>query len=393
MPKCFSAVITGGEPLLNMPTSLVCVELARSNNMEVNMNSSLTLLTAERAGALRKAGLKHILTSILGPTPEIHDSITQSRNSFRLLLNGIKVAQNAGISVSVNMVVSSLNVEHVRSTAEVAVGFGVKIFNATKAGCPGNCQDFSSLSLSQEQVVQFLNDLCWVNQHLGIGVNTLEPIPLCGLRGVEKPELFVARRCVAGVTTMTVSYDGSVRPCSHLDIPYGNLLQEDLKIIWGRMDPYCTGIQIPNECKECPLLPTCGSGCRMEAKTRTGKINGLDPYSITQDAPWVAERVKKGNKSIKTMVSPVFRTAKFRLRQENFGGVAALGKNRIVLLDQSGFRVVCQLKPETIYDISDSSIDWGGLAPDQFVAGLASRDMVYLTQKGGDAICPVSKVC
>ena len=384
--EVFNVVITGGEPLLNMPASLACIELARSSNMGVNMNSSLTLLTTEKAIALRMAGLKHILTSILGPTPEIHDSITKSQNSFRLLLNGIRVAQDAGISVSANMVVSSLNVEHVRTTAEVVSGLGIKTFNATKAGCPGNCRDFFDLSLSQKQVVRFLNDLCWVRQHLEIEVDTLEPIPLCGLYGVEHPELFTTRRCVAGITTMTVSYDGPVRPCSHLDLSYGNLLQEDFKTIWDRMDLWREGFQIPGECKTCPLFPMCGAGCRMEAKTRTGKINDLDPYSIPHHALEMAKGIKErraGNVP-KTETLTSFRTVKFRLRQESFGGVVALGGNKMVLLDQHGFEIVRQFRSETVYEISDPTIDWRGLKPDQFVVSLVSRGMVSSVKKGGD---------
>jgi len=376
--EVFNITVTGGEPLLNMAASLVCVESAKERNMSVNMNSSLTPLNKIKAEALKKAGLGHILTSILGPTPEVHDAITQRPNSFRLLIDRVKVAQDAGIKISANMVVSQLNIDHVRATAEVVANLGIKYFSATKAGCPGNCSDFSVFQLSHPQLTRFLNDLCWCNKNLGIEVDTLEPIPLCGLQGVDRPELFINRKCTAGITTMTVSYDGSVRPCSHIDLSYGNLLQEDFQTIWDKMKPWSKGEQIPSKCRACPLLTVCGSGCRMEAKSRTGHLNDLDPYTVEENVKAVLEYLKNTQKN--TVVPPKeflgFRTKQFRTRSESFGGVIALHGNKRVFFDEYGFKVIQQLLPDSSYDLNDPRINWNGLDPKEFVSGLFTRGVV-----------------
>ena len=240
--EVFNVSITGGEPLINWSTTLAGVRFAYLKDMGVGLNSNLVLLNKEKAKDLKQAGLKHVLTSILGPDAEIHDSITQRKGSFRKLIEGIKVAHDVGIKVSANMVISQLNHGYVIKTAQMVAELGIKNFMATKAGCPGNCSDFSHLQLSQSQLVKFLNDLCWVHENLGLFVDSLEPIPFCGLYGVNHPELFTSRRCNAGVMTATVSYNGSVRPCPHLDMSYGNLLTEDLSTIWARMDPWSQGV-------------------------------------------------------------------------------------------------------------------------------------------------------
>ena len=386
--EVFSIVITGGEPLLNMKTCLTLIEMARSKNMEINMNSNITLLTKNKADSLRKAGLKHILTSILGPTPNIHDSITQRLNSFKSLIKGVKTAQDAGIQVSANMVVSQINVGYVKATAEVVANLGIKSFSATKAGCPGNCTDFSNLAVNQDQLTQLLNDLCWVRNHFKIHVDTLEPIPICGLYNVERPEIFTSRRCVAGITTMTVSYDGSVRPCSHIDISSGNLLKEDFSTIWTRMDLWSKGLYIPDECKTCSLLLLCGAGCRMEAKTRTGNIKSLDPYSSLGHIPEMSGYMKKigSKKSAQPKILTNFRTAKFRIRKEYFGGVVALKDNSRVFLDKNGFKVLSQLLPNTEYALDDLKIDWEGINPSQFISRLYLRKVLLLIKKGGDLL-------
>jgi len=375
--EVFNISITGGEPLLNYPATLAGIKEARARKMGVGLNSNLVLLTSDMASNLKQAGLEHILTSILGPTAEIHDSITQRRNSFKCLMDGVSIAREAGIRVSANMVVSQLNCDCVIETAKVVAGLGIKNFMATKAGCPGNCSDFSHLQLSQSQMIRFLNDLCWVHENLGLEVDSLEPIPFCGLYGVSRPELFTSRRCNAGVMTATISYDGSVRPCPHFDESYGNLLVEDLDTVWARMDSWSQGIQIPVECSKCPMLNICGSGCRMEAKTSTGRVDGLDSFTAISHVPEMIKIIVKPSERIQAQV---FRTSSFRIRKEAFGGVVVSGK-RNVFLDDRGFAVLVQLKPGVVYDISRMTIDWKGLDPERFISGLAFRHVVSFSIK------------
>ncbi len=375
--EVFNVSITGGEPLLNFTTTLSSIEYARSMNMGVGLNSNLVPLTVEKARSLKRAGLDHTLTSILGPTPEIHDSITQRQGSFRKLVEGIKNAQDAGIRVSANMVVSQINHGQVIETAKFVAKLGINNFMATKAGCPGNCSDFSHLQVNRPQLIQFLNDLCWIHENLGLHVDSLEPIPYCGLYGVKHPELFTSRRCNAGVTTATISYDGSVRPCPHLDTSCGNLLKEDLGTIWAKMDPWSQRVNVPTECSTCNMLNMCGSGCRMEAKTSTGKINGLDSLTALDHVEEMIEAIKLSKKHPQKVSIGCFKTPIFRLRREAFGGVFVSSNNN-VFLDHNGFAVLSQLKSETTYNIVTKTIDWWGLDPQEFVWGLARRNAVSL---------------
>jgi len=373
--EVFQITITGGEPLMNYPTTLSCIELARCMDMAVGLNSNMVPLNKKRAVELKQAGLNHILTSILGPNAEIHDRITQRPSSFKRLISAVKIAHDAGLRISANMVVSQLNFDQVKATAEIVAGLGIKSFMATKAGCPGNCSDFSQIAPSHAQLVMFLNDLCWVHDHLGLHVDTLEPVPLCGLHGVKRPDLFTNRKCTAGVTTMTVSYDGSVRPCSHLDESYGNVLMEDLDVIWARMDPWSQMFQTPTECSSCEMLNRCGSGCRMEAKTRTGEINGLDPFAKIEHVKEMTEILTTLQKPSEIILVKDFKTTKFKLRCEDFGGVCVAGRTH-AYLDHRGFEVLKQLDEETVYSLTTPNIDWKGLDPQKFVSGLIRRRVV-----------------
>ena len=70
-----------------------------------------------------------------------------------------------------------------------------------------------------------------------------------------------------------------------------------------------------------------------------------------------------------------FKTPKFKLRKEVFGGVFVSGK-RNVFIDDRGFAVLSQMKSETTYDLATMIIDWNGLDPEKFVSGLAYRQAV-----------------
>lgn len=373
--EVFNLTITGGEPLMNFPLTLQTIKNARLLNMKVGLNSNLVLLSREKAELLKRAGLTHVMTSILGPTAEIHDALTQRKGSFRRLIAGIYNAHRAGVRVSANMVVSQLSCEHVIKTAKLIAQLGIRNFMATKAGCPGNCCDFSHLAINRQQLLKFLNDLCWIKENLDLNIDTLEPVPFCALRGVSHPEFFTSRRCNAGVTTATISYDGSVRPCPHLDISYGNLLTEDFSTVWERMRPWSDGFQVPKECSGCELLNVCGSGCRMEAKMNSGRINGPDPFAVMNYVNDITEVISRSRSISEKVAVRRFRTPNFRLRQEAFGGVFLSGK-RHVFLDTKGFYVLSQLKPLTTYDLETMKIDWHGLDARKFISGLARRNAV-----------------
>jgi radical SAM protein with 4Fe4S-binding SPASM domain len=315
--EVFNIVVTGGEPLLNFQTCITCIRSAKAKRIGVSMNSNVVLLTLKKAELLAEAGLKHILTSVLGPTADIHDKLTQRQGSFKKLMVGIKNAQSAGINVSANMVITQLNFAHIRSTAELVKSLGITNFTATRAGCPGNCPDFSKFALSRDQLIQYLNTLVQVNKELGLDIDALEPTPYCGLHGVTDPIQFTSRKCCAGLTTMTVSYDGTVRPCSHFDESCGNLLIEDLATVWSRMDPWRQGENIPDECKVCVLLPLCCGGCRMEAKTRGGGVNKLDPYATPEHALKMEQVIRSSFESSSRVELPRFKTVTFKYDKEH----------------------------------------------------------------------------
>lgn len=371
--QVFRVTITGGEPMMNYDVLIETARQARLRGMSVGLNSNLILLNEKRVLELKEVGINHILTSILGPSSLVHDEIAQAKGSFNLLIEKMKVAKIGGIEVTTNMVVSKLNLDYVYQTAKMLHELGLTKFIATKVGCPGNCSDFSEFRLSQVEMEKYLFDLSRIHNELGMVVDILEPIPYCALTKVPNFELFAKRHCTAGVSTFTVSYDGTVRPCSHVDVQLGNILNESITDVWSRMSSWRNGDYVPVRCKTCQALQLCGAGCRMEGKTFNGCLSDEDPYIDYSSVPSIIkllqQRQKQNSDDVQRfMIKPI------KLRLEEFGAVICLGSN-VTCIDHNGLSVISQLEPKVIYDLSssDSKINWAGIDPQGFVRGLIFR--------------------
>lgn len=380
--KVFDITATGGEPLLNKKGLRVLLKEARDLEMGVSINTTLSPLNLSDIRGLKKSGMKSVLTSILGPNAKIHDDITQQRGSFDRTVNGIKLAMKENIYVVANMVVTKLNLNYLRETAVFITSLGIKKFIATKAGCPGNCNDFSKFSLDTQQFRDYLKEIYGIAQDLNVGIDALESYPLCGIQDVKISKMLVDRKCLAGVTTFTIATDGSVRPCPHLDVSYGNIFQEEIPTIWNRMQEWRDGSLLPQTCKRCKILSLCGGGCRMEAKMRFGSLSALDPYSAPDNIEIFVHELKKEPKKEDSKNIHTFSLNNFRWRKEYFGGIIVVDRKTRVYLDKVGMEALMQIRKGKIYGIDSKELNWFSIeSPIEFLSELARKKVISINPR------------
>lgn len=376
--QVFDITFTGGEPLMAFDILTSCIQQAREGDINVHLNSNLLLLTTSRARKLREIGLKSVITSLMGPNAETYNAIAQHPSAFDRVVRNIKVAQDAGLNVLANMVVTKINLHQVKDTARFAYSLGIRKFSATKASRPGNCNDFSGYALTVSEFRSYLQDLSEVGAELGINVNALEGYPLCGVKDLETHSFASHKRCTAGINSMAVGSDGSVRPCPHFDLSYGSLITEDLPTVWERMNDWRAGTFLPVGCKACQLLGVCGGGCRMEAKVCCGNPSAPDPYCVPEDVNYALQSLQNHLKSQpKEMVSVGksgwFNVLQHRCRKEPFGMIVYITGRPHTLLNCAGTQVFQQMQVSTAYQVGDERIQWGTINPLNFVNGLIIR--------------------
>ena len=244
------------------------------------MNSNLTLFDDSFIDFLAKSQIT-VLTSCPSAIPESFKKLTGVDNYESFAANVQKMV-SAGVKFSVNMVITKDNLHEIRTSAKAMKDLGCKSFAATPMGLNMTYPRLDLL-LSIQEIQSVINDLLWIEEHLDLYVDVMEALPKCVFseKILSEKHSFLNRKCQAGRTVISVSCNGDVRPCAHNPISYGNILQEDLKDIWKKMQDWRTAKFVPDDCKTCSWLNRCNGGCRTSSKTINGEWNSRDMWATT----------------------------------------------------------------------------------------------------------------
>jgi len=328
--KVFEIVITGGEPFLNKLGMFRMLDrIEEKEFMSATINSSLLGMTTTDAKQLsRYRCLRGVLTSIMGPSEEIHDRISGHSGSFRKTIDGVETLRDLQISVSANMVVSRLNKNYIEQTAALCKELGVSIFNATRATSPTNCPDFSPYALDLAELREYLSILGEASRKNDIPVGVLTVYPLCGVRDVSKYFMTAGRRCSAGITVAAISPSGELRACTHLQEGVGSIFSESLSTLWNKLISWRDGSLLPMTCKNCKALGICGGGCRADAQVINGSLCADDPLISEKDVDIAIKEYQlftEENQFNAEIPPLLIVNPDLRWRNESFGSVCFLG--------------------------------------------------------------------
>lgn len=277
--KIFSVIVTGGEPLIKKELTKKVITLLKENDTRVALNTNLTLADDNFIQFLKDQNVG-VLTSC--PSGE-NNSFAKlvGIDNYKVFESKVKKLVDAGVKCTVNMVVTKDNLHEIRLTAEKMKALGCKSFAATPMGLNVEYPRFALL-LSVEEVRKVVADLLWIEENLKMKVDILEALPKCVFQEeiLKDKHHFLNRKCQAGRTVIAVSCNGDVRPCAHNPYSYGNLLEEDLRDIWKKMDEWRSTKYIPEECKDCTWLHRCNGGCRTSAKVFNGDWDKKDMWCV-----------------------------------------------------------------------------------------------------------------
>lgn len=290
----FSVVISGGEPLINRDLTQKLITLFKNNDVQVHLNSNLTLFDDSFIDFLAKSQIT-VLTSCPSAIPESFKKLTGVDN-YELFAANVQKMVSAGVKFSVNMVITKDNLHEIRTSAKAMKDLGCKSFAATPMGLNMTYPRLDLL-LSIQEVQSVIDDLLWIEEHLDLYVDVMEALPKCVFseKILSKKHSFLNRKCQAGRTVISVSCNGDVRPCAHNPISYGNILQEDLKDIWKKMQDWRTAKFVPDDCKTCSWVNRCNGGCRTSSKTINGEWNSRDMWAtspLKTQPPLISEPIE-----------------------------------------------------------------------------------------------------
>lgn len=148
---------TGGEPTLRKDL----VELVKySDWFLTRLNTNGVLLTKKLCKELYEASLDSVQVTLYSNNPEIHNKLVGAPN-FDKTVQSIKNAIQAGLNVSINTPLCSLNKDYV-STLIFAKDLGVIYASSSGLIVTGNAKKEESVStqLTKEEITKVLKDAC-----------------------------------------------------------------------------------------------------------------------------------------------------------------------------------------------------------------------------------------
>ena len=242
--KCRAAGIpqltfTGGEP--TMRNDLVSLVHA-AQWFVTRLNTNGRMLTSALCKDLRAASLDAVQITFYSADEAVHNELV-GVDGYTDTVNGIKNALAAGLNVSLNTPLCSLNKDY-RATVEFAYGLGIRYLTCSGLIPAGNAAESASKSvrLTPEELTEVLRPAMDFALSHGMEVNFTSPgwldeDTLTGLGFAQIPS------CGACLSNMAVAPDGTVLPCQSWLTGHG--LGHILRTPWNRIwrSPECCAIR------------------------------------------------------------------------------------------------------------------------------------------------------
>lgn len=257
--KCKEANIpqltfTGGEPT----TRKDLVELIDYSRWFVTrLNTNGVLLTKDLCSQLYRASLDSVQITLYSDNPEIHNKLVGAEKHHKTI-EGIKNAIEAGLSVSINTPLCTMNKEYV-NTLKLLKKLGVTYVTCSGLIMTGNATKEESIStqLSEKELYQILCDaVVFCNENkMQIAFTSPGWIPEEKIisMGLTVPS------CGACLSNMAITPNGNVVPCQSWlsnEGVLGNMHTDKWHKIWNH--PFCIERRqyTAKMLGECPLRAT-----------------------------------------------------------------------------------------------------------------------------------------
>ncbi len=221
---------TGGEPTLRGDL----VELVDAAQWFVTrLNTNGRLLTPQLCRALAEASLDSVQVTLYAADAEAHNALVGAPG-FDETVRGIRNAVDAGLIVSVNTPLCSLNRDYA-ATLRFAAALGVRYATCSGLIPSGGAEGAESRAtrLSAEELTEILQSAVAAAHELSMELDFTSPgwLPEQTLRALG---LHLIPSCGACLSNMAVAPDGTVVPCQSWlgGTALGNILTDDWPAIW-----------------------------------------------------------------------------------------------------------------------------------------------------------------
>jgi radical SAM protein with 4Fe4S-binding SPASM domain len=257
-----SVNITGGEPFLRSDFFEIIREFRRVG-FDIYVLTNGTLVNCKRAKRLADLNVKGVQVSIEGPK-EIHDSI-RGGNSYVASRQGIKNLLDAGLHVTLNVTLSSLNADYFIDLIRISTDLGVQKLGFSRL-VPSGRGEVMIKEMLKTAEVEHLYEKIFSADIKGIEIVTGDPVA-SQLKKEHKHfdnGDIALGGCAAGISGLTILPDGTLYPCRRLPVPIGNIKRDSLREVWATsavLNALRDRGKYKGKCRTCKKWAHC-RGCR-----------------------------------------------------------------------------------------------------------------------------------
>lgn len=266
-------ILTGGEATLH-PDLPELIRYADNLGHVVGLNTNGRRLAHKPfVHELLTAGLDHVQITLGSSRAPVHDAMVGA-SSFQQTVRGIKNCLEAGLHTITNTTLMRVNMGHAEEIVRFVYDLGIRTFAMNGMIHAGSGLDHPN-AIPEEELPPLLMCVRSTAEDLGMRFLWYTPTEYCRMSPVELE--LGAKRCNAGEYSLCVEPNGDVLPCQSYYVSAGNILRDPWDSIWNGglfrsfrdrvQEPRQTGL--PPKCWDCPDLPLCGGGCRLERESRS----------------------------------------------------------------------------------------------------------------------------
>lgn len=223
--KIQHVTISGGEPMLHqqfIPFLRKCKEC----DMSVNVLSNLTLLDDEIIEEMKRNPLLGVQTSIYSMRPEIHDVITNSKDSLQKTLKGVISLVKHGIPVQISCPIMKKNLDSYKEIKEWAAQYNVSVgYDYTLIGQYDGRSTNLCHRLNEKEIEQVITDELTTNENY-----KKELMNEATENRNKTQDDYICSVCNSSIC---IAQNGNVFPCAGWqNYILGNLSNNSLADIW-----------------------------------------------------------------------------------------------------------------------------------------------------------------
>ncbi len=273
-------IFSGGECLMRSDLEEL-VAHATACGLRAVLGTNGSLLSVERARALKAAGCLAAGISLDSLDPAKHDALRRYENAFTEALAGMQACREVGLAYQIHTTVMDWNREEIPAMADFAAAQRARAFHVFFLVPTGRAAEIEKSSLRAAEYEELIERLMRKAESVPIEIK-----PTCApqfmriaLQRGQKPRF--SKGCLAGTSYCIIGPSGNVQPCAYMNLSAGNVREQPFEVIW-RDSPMLKRLrteEYSGRCGSCEFRKRCG-GCRARALHYHGDFMAEEPWCL-----------------------------------------------------------------------------------------------------------------